>query len=532
MRSPSVLVLEMAASGRGSGWYDRHVKLPNFSGVMAQVVAVWCRELGASVSYRTFTGNEPLDRLLVGQWDIVFISAYTQTAWAAYAIGRHCSRRGAVTVLGGPHAQAWPDDARRFFDYVVGNADRNLVGRIMDERQRARDAGGERVSAPKPPRSLPGLRQRAPFLALAVRKAHLVHSIPVLGSIGCPYACEFCSDASVAFQPLSPEGIEDDVRFALEAFPRAVLFWHDPSFGVRFDDVLDAIERGLAGRRIRFGAEAPLALLAPARIARLARAGFVALLPGIEGWLRADPKLGHGRLTGWDKLRETAGQVEELLQAVPYVQANFIFGLEDETEEAYELTRAFVDRLPGAWPNYNLMTAYGESSPLGSRLQREDRVLPVPFPLLDQKHCPNVVLPAPSLRRLFPSLCRLVEHSSGRRMAIRRARAGKGWTVRLINLLRARGREQRCRLAWYRAMGEWLARDREFCRFFEGERVPVPVQLREAALRRLGPFRALLTQGELTDLLRGPAPPGRADALGGRTPRPFADPAYTSDVTH
>jgi len=35
--------------------------------------------------------------------------------------------RGAITILGGPHARCFPDDACKYFDYVVGLTDRELV---------------------------------------------------------------------------------------------------------------------------------------------------------------------------------------------------------------------------------------------------------------------------------------------------------------------------------------------------------------------------------------------------------------------
>jgi len=156
------------------------------------------------------------------------------------------------------------------------------------------------------------------------------------------------------------------------------------------------------------------------------------------------------------------------------------------------------------WPNYNLITAYGAASPLSRALEREGRVLPVPFPLLDQKTSPNVQFTARSLSRLFARLVELGDFSFGPSLAFRRVRAGRGWQVRLINLLRARGNDQRRRQQWYHRMSGWLAADRDFQRFFEGERSPLPEPLRIAAITRLGPFRSLLTEVELADLMTGP----------------------------
>ena len=35
------------------------------------------------------------------------------------------ARRGAVTVLGGPHARCYPEDAQKYYDYVLGFTEQN-----------------------------------------------------------------------------------------------------------------------------------------------------------------------------------------------------------------------------------------------------------------------------------------------------------------------------------------------------------------------------------------------------------------------
>ena len=80
---------------------------------MAQAVAVWAEDLGCSVTYRTYTGNERVPGLLSGEWDVAFISVYTRAAYAAYAVSRLLRASGAVTALGGPHAAAYPEDSAR-----------------------------------------------------------------------------------------------------------------------------------------------------------------------------------------------------------------------------------------------------------------------------------------------------------------------------------------------------------------------------------------------------------------------------------
>ena len=496
MRERRALILELLVEGPGTGWYTRKVKIPNFSGVMSQAIAVWCEELGWMAELRTYTGEESPKELLAGDWDIVFVSAFTRAASTAYAIAATMRERGVPTVLGGPHARAWPTDAARYFDYVLGLTDRELVQQVLEERSHAK-GDGVLLSAAEQPRALPRLQQRARFLGNALRKAHLVHVIPILGSVGCPYACDFCSDAEVPYRPLPFDDLADDLRFAAANYPGATVFWMDPSFGVRFDAYLELIERTVRPGTLRFGAETTLSLLSPRNVERLAQAGFAALLPGIESWSSYHQKSGLRRLTGRDKVAALSAKITAILERVAYVQANLVFGLDGEdVSEAFEHTAEFVARCPGAWPNLNLMTVFGDAAPLGRRMAASGRLLPVPFPLLDQKTCLNVRTDF-SLPMFYRGLADLSERIFGLEATRRRVAASPRWLTRIIHVFRAFGAEERRRIRWYRQVAGWLESDRAFRSFFEGDTTLVPQQLRQLAAARLGPFYDLLPDGAL-----------------------------------
>ena len=76
--------------------------------------------LGHKVNYSIFTGSENLKNFCDENTDIVFISSFTFTAQLAYALSNYYKSRGIVTVLGGPHARCYPEDACLYFDYVAG----------------------------------------------------------------------------------------------------------------------------------------------------------------------------------------------------------------------------------------------------------------------------------------------------------------------------------------------------------------------------------------------------------------------------
>ncbi|MFB3148654.1 MAG: radical SAM protein, partial [Thermodesulfobacteriota bacterium] len=80
----------------------------NLAGLMPQVIAVWFEEMGHDVELFSFTGCEELITDTPKDIDIVFISAFTQSAIQAYALSNLYRSKGIITVLGGPHARCYP----------------------------------------------------------------------------------------------------------------------------------------------------------------------------------------------------------------------------------------------------------------------------------------------------------------------------------------------------------------------------------------------------------------------------------------
>ena len=98
-----------------------------------------------------------------------------------------------------------------------------------------------------------------------------------------------------------------------------------------------------------------------------------------------------GALQGMDKVRQVSEHVNLILKYIPYVQTNFVLGLDsDEGDEPFELTKRFLDLTPGAFPGYSLLTAFGRAAALNLDYQRANRVLPFPFHFLNNNQAMNV----------------------------------------------------------------------------------------------------------------------------------------------
>ena len=168
----------------------------NLASIMPQVIGVWCRDAGHDVAFVCYTGFEDLLKELPAKVDLVFIGAFTEAAHTAYALSNLFRSKGAVTVLGGPHARCYPEDALQYFDYVLGFTDKETLGDVLRDCSRHRPMGMH-IAAKQHPRTLPGVRERWQFIEPTLRKAPVLKIVPTLGSLGCPYTCSFCIDASV-----------------------------------------------------------------------------------------------------------------------------------------------------------------------------------------------------------------------------------------------------------------------------------------------------------------------------------------------
>ena len=179
--------------------------------------------------------------------------------------------------------------------------------------------------------------------------------------------------------------------------------------------------------RIEFIAESSLSLLSEPHLKRLRDNGFQALLPGVESWFDLGNKSKTGAQQGMDKVRQVAEHVNLILRYIPYIQTNFVLGLDsDEGAEPFELTKRFLDLAPGAFPGYSLLTAFGRAAPLNLDYQHAGRVLPFPFHFLNNNQAINVRPRNYSWRDFYDQVIDLTGYSFSWEAILRRFRATRG----------------------------------------------------------------------------------------------------------
>ncbi|MCH7716323.1 MAG: radical SAM protein [Gemmatimonadetes bacterium] len=496
MRKLKIAVIDLVSKGPTKALYAR-VMNPNLTSIMPQVVSAWCEEAGHDVQFLCYTGFENLLDELPENTDIVFITSFTQAALLSYALSAMFRKRGAVTVLGGPHARCYPQDAAKYFDFVTGFTDKQVLYDILTDAEPHRPIG-RYLAATQQPDDLPSMEERWKFIEPTLAKAPTIKIVPMIGSLGCPYTCSFCIDSVVDYKPLSFDRLREDLRFLRTKLKRPRVGWHDPNFGVRFNDIMDAIEDAVPPGSMDHIAESSLSLLAENRLERLKKNGFKAILPGIESWYELGNKSKSGKRQGKDKVQQVSEHINLIVEYIPYLQANFVLGLDcDEGKEPFELTKEFVDKTPAAFPGYSLLSAFGQAAPLNLELQEAGRVLPFPFHFLNNHHAMNVRPKNYSWPEFYDNVIDLTKYSFSWKNIARRFRAQGSTIPGWMNLLRAVSSEGFGRIKYYTKIRELLDTDTSVRRFFEGETTEIPQFYVDRIKTDLGDLWHFLPEGAL-----------------------------------
>jgi len=487
MRKLRIGVIDLVSKGPTRALWAR-VMNANFASIMPQAVAMWCKEEGHDVTFLCYTGFENLADELPANVDLVFIGAFTEAAQLAYALSNQFRSRGAITALGGPHARCYPQDAQKYFDYVTGFTDKTVIRDILQDCSQHRPLG-VRLAAQQQPVDLPGVRERWELIETTLRKAPLIKMVPMIGSLGCPYTCSFCIDSTVPYQPLSFEVMKHDLRFLLTKYKRPLVGWHDPNFGVRFDDFMDTIEDAVPPGSIDFIAESSLSLLSEPHVKRMRHNGFRALLPGIESWYDLGEKSKTGRTQGLEKVRRVSEHVNMILRYIPYIQTNFVLGLDtDSGPEPFELTKRFVDLAPGAFPGYSLLSAFGQAAPLNLEYQREGRVIAFPFHFLNNNGAMNLKPKNYEWSEFYEHVIDLTRYTFSARAISRRLLATNAFIPRWMNVVRAVSSEGYGRIGYYKGIRQQLVSDPQFRLFFEQGTSDLPRFYVDRVREDLGPM--------------------------------------------
>jgi len=294
--------------------------------------------------------------------------------------------------------------------------------------------------------------------------------------------------------------MKNDLRFLLGKFKSPIVAWHDPNFGVRFKENIDAIASVAPPKSFRFIAESSLSILTEEHLKEMHKNGFIGMLPGIESWYDLGNKSRTSHMAAEEKLNKISEHVNMILRYIPYVQANFVLGLDsDSGEEPFELTKRFVDKSPATYPGYSLVTAFGEAAPLNLEYQKMNRVLPIPFPFLNTSSM-NIKPKNYGWVDFYDKLIDLHSYTFSEKAIYRRFAANTGFTSKWMNFMRAisqKGKGGHGRLKFYRLMRKNLIEDRNFRDYFEGGTNVLPKFFSDIIQKDLGSWWRWLPKGAM-----------------------------------
>ena len=469
-----------------------------YASIMPQAVSVWCRNLGHKVFYATYLGDKDPKQLLPNDLDVVFISTFTQASALAYALAKLYRQEKTLTVVGGPHAKQFPEDCLRFFDIVVRDCDQTLITEILRDMPR-----GEVLSSGRPFSSLPGVEERMPEIRTSTflgNKPFPFTSIPLLTSIGCPNACDFCIDWNNPYALLPLDQLEADMGYIFQHFPKVMIGFHDPNFAIKFERVFDVLEKIPNRKRNNYIIETSLSNLRSSRLDRLKKMGDFFIVPGIESWTAYSNKVGaDSTASPRQKLDKVIEQINTIRPYVTGIQANFIFGLDvDIGDEPLELTKEFADRAPFVTPNFNIPVPFG-NTPLYEKYLSEGRILTgmpftfyyLPYLVYTLKNYDPVIF--------YEKLIDIYSYISSRKMLQKRLQTASALVPTVYNLLKTLGNRQM--IGRFRKLLNLLKTDEQFRAFHEHETDILPEYYHRQYESLLGPYATLMSHEERKPVL-------------------------------
>jgi hypothetical protein len=277
--------------------------------------------------------------------------------------------------------------------------------------------------------------------------------------------------------------------------------YHDPNFAVNFDAIMSAIESLPVRSRNPYFAESSLSLLKRSRLQRLKATNCFFLAPGVESWGNYSSKAGVGHQVGDEKLERVVEHFQSILEYVPNLQANFIFGTDADSGHApVELTEEFMRRVPQVWPVLNIPTPFG-GTPLYDTQLSEGRILrSMPFSFY---YMPYLVMTLKNYSPMeyYDSLIRLHASAYAWKTIGSRIPAASSGNMRVLNLMRTFGGQGMLRRL--RSLRARLADDAVFRRFHEGTYPGLPSFYRQQYVARLGGYASLLSDRDMTPEVEG-----------------------------
>lgn len=308
------------------------------------------------------------------QPDLVGLTAMTPLAPRAYEIAAAYRARGVRTVMGGFHASALPEEAKRHVDAVVIGEAEDVWPQVLEDAAHGRLQPFYRGVARPDLSGLPPARRD-----LLAEKGYLFLNT-MQTTRGCPFDCEFCSVTAFYGRTIRPRPLPDIER-ELATMSGYVFFVDDNICGnVPHARALFTL---LKNYSIRWVSQSSITLADNPELLRLAaESGCCGLFIGFES-LRPEAFAGINKPFG-----RPARYVDAMKRFHDHgigIQGSFVFGYDWDGpgtfDEVYEFTEK--TRLDSAF--FTILTPF-PGTRVHERLSAEGRILTHDWGRYDMSH--------------------------------------------------------------------------------------------------------------------------------------------------
>lgn len=317
------------------------------------------------------TGDVPLDV----EADLVGLTVLTGSSTRAYELSAKFRARGIKTVLGGPHVTLMPQEAQQHADAIcVGYAEESWPQLLHDHAQG---------------RLKPRYNQGADFklanLAFARRdlldgRNYLTQAV-FEATRACAHDCEFCV-APAAWGRKQFQKPVDHVAEDIRRVGKKKIIFIDLNL---ISDRAYARElfEALVPLKVKwFGLSTSLIGRDPDLMELMARSGCSGLLIGFETVNAKSLGSINKKFNDPTLYRQL---VDDLHRLKIGVQGCFVFGGDEDRDDAFARTAEFVIETGIDLPRFALLTPF-PGTPLHHRLERESRILTKDWQLYDGQH--------------------------------------------------------------------------------------------------------------------------------------------------
>ena len=317
---------------------------------------------------------------------VVALTTWTLHSLRAYDIAREFRQRGVPVILGGPHACFNPEEAAEHCDAVGIGEGEPIWARMLED---ARDGRLQKFYRAPVVEDLSGL-PRPRYDLLDLRKYGLFRTFAVMGSRGCPFHCDYCSERLYLGGKYRCRPVQEVIA-ELKVCPSRQVLFGDSNFGGKRSHAMELME-AMIPLKLRWSALSSAYLCNDVEFLDLAkRSGVLHLNLGIES---IDGETLKGMKKEFNQVAKYAEMFRNLRQRGISYSLNFIFGWDTETSSVFQSTLDFLQQhqVPAAY--FNVLTPE-KGTALFERLQREGRILnqedigrwPGQICHLQPKHC-------------------------------------------------------------------------------------------------------------------------------------------------